>query len=597
MDTHRLKSGPQSRRILAAVSCGLVIAPWAARALAASEPLSIVPASSAAVLVFKNPDDMVAKTTALLGRLYPAYRSIPAETLAADFVDLEREFGLPPGTCDFSSQLVVLLPKPSLDASGLVLAFTPREPERFAKFAGRGSRWGRHIQHDGKSAYVTVRDGVGLVTKKRRAMQSVLAAPAEGFMPARLDARTRSMLQSDDAVLILPMEKWRPLARPYLRLLSTLFKVSVSSQQVAKADAEATRRMVDWFIVRAFRAMDQMEEMAIGLRLDESGVRLTHHHAFDPTQSVARYIQTVRRGSHARWAHLPDRPFVMAFAANWRSPEDGAAMADLLSHLFACEELSANVPAKVREDLVDCTRQFYNAMRGGNMMVAVPEQGAPPLEFIGTYVLEDAANGLALLRKIEQGSCHAAASFLPSGGYKTVTRTHRRGGLEYDEIRFDRKALDPRTLAVMSAMYGEDCLVRQAAVGDRVVYALGNQGVGDFVRLCRSAAPRMGLAQNASLRRLEGHLPREANMIMVLDLGRAFSLGSVFASITNADASPRIEFPVEGSKSGPFAGWAGVVRDNGFTGELWISADDLLRGVEIVKKLGAATASGKAPRD
>ena len=584
----RITAGPSraGRNIVAACLVGSLTG-----TILAANPISWVSPDAAGVLVARDLEKSVGRLTRFLARSNPEYGQITQADLAAEFVELERSIGMEPGTCDFSKPFCVILTRPRFDPASNVFCFTPR-PNAPIRAGLKGKPGTIHrIRSGGRRRYAIARDDFVFVSLRRRPIQTLGQVTPTRSLWARFDDRQKALYEDNDLTVHVSMDQWRDVIRPYRLLVAQVARLGMTSQSRTEFDAKATEALADWFVDGAGKIVDQMTDLTIAAAYDGDGFRLSHHHRFDPKGSVSGYLASVRRTNGPMLSGLPNRPFVMIFASNWRSPKDGSLMAEMARRVLGAGSPADRADAaKLREIIAD-SGKLYAQMRGMNMMLSTPGDAAQTVEIHGSYGFDDPAKGLELIGKLEAGSCDAMASFTPSGGYSCDIKRRRARGLEFDELTFDLESMDPLSRSMFEAMYGRTARVRQAVAGaNRVVYSMtcrGETAFCDWVKASSEATPG-GNSQVADMVR---SLPQDPHMLLVADLGRTIAFSHHMMSAGMAAEGRKVDFKRGGAKplTGSTVGWAASVTDTTFSGQARIATEDLTRALRY---LGFGAASG-----
>lgn len=553
--------------------------------LIAGDPLGSVSSGVAGVIVLRDLDSTVPRLTDFLKRVDPAYKEVDHGVLAAEFVDLERVIGVGPGTCDFSKPLCLVLTRPQFRWSSIVVGFTPKNARAFE--AGlTGERGGiQRLTTRGTRRYVVLRDGVAFVSIRKKAMRAVSAVTPGRSMASTLDARQKALHRESDVFVHLSIDRWRGVIGPYQRIASELAKIGMARQHGEHGDVQGAKAMANWLIDGANTVINQMEWLTLSFAFDGEGFRLSHHHTFKKNGSVARYFASVRSAGVPLLASLPDRPFVMVFGSNWHSPLDASLLMNMAEQALEASAAGKSLDPKKQRRLTDAMSAFYEKTRGMNVMFTTPADRPHPIELFGSYAFDDPVDGLKLIRRIEEGSCEAVASFTPSGGYAAEIKTRWRDGVEFDELRFDANAMDPMARSTMIAVYGKTVCVRQAVSGtDRVVYSMSCCAEKDFIELIKPGEDTATLQGNPLVRRLLRQMPAEPHVLLLADVGRAIAVGPTLMragmAAVNQPMPPVADVPMP--PQGPLVGWAGVVDGSSFTGRFYMRADGLAAAVRLV---------------
>ncbi|MCZ6683089.1 MAG: hypothetical protein O7B26_07885 [Planctomycetota bacterium] len=559
------------------------------QALRAGDALSHVPSDVAGVFIFNDLQTTLRNVTGFFARVDSDFDLTESE-LTADTVVLEEALGLKAGTCDFSKPFLVVLTRPGMHARSLVIGFTPKNREQFAgQLTGRSDSIQR-LSSGIKNRYVLFRDGMAFISERKKAIRTFIGGAGKQSLSASLDKRQKQLCFQNDIVFHLRVESWRAVyISPFMPILSQLARTGMTVQSMPKEKTEAVTEVVDWFLERIGSVVDQMEGVTLALSFDGKGFRFIHDHTFTPDGTVADYLSTAEQTDVDLWTCLPDRPFFMAGASDWVSAADRAVVADLAERVLSVPSVSEKISEDERRRLIEVTSAFYGQMRGFNMMLSTREGELQPLEMIGTYVFEDPARVAKQMRSILESSCQTLATFFPSSGYSIEPRACNTDGVSYDEYRFQLEIMDETTRCMVESVYGPNCCVRQAVVGkDRILYTLTAADADEFVKLVKSPVSSRNVGDNEHVRELVGHLATKPHFVMIFDIGQAMALGPrmMKAGMVAMNQSMPVFPELTVDTQGPLIGWSGTIRDRSVTGQAYISADGILRAVDLFKQFG-----------
>lgn len=558
-------------------------------ALRAGDALSHIPSDIAGVIIINDLNTTLRNLTGFLARFDPDFELSESE-LRADTVILEEAFGLKGGTCDFSEPFFVILTKPGMDARSLVIGFTPKNREEFAgQLTGRADSIQR-LARGMKEYYVLSRGGLAFVSERKKPIRTIIGGTAGQSLSTKLSDGQKQLCKQNDLVFHLRVDSWRAVyITPFMPLLSQLAQTGMTIHPMSQDKTDAIKETIDWFLETIGSVMNQMDGLTLAFSFDGEGFRFTHDHAFTPNRSVANYLGTARQSDVDLWACMPDQPFFMAVASDWVSPADRAEMADLAKRILDVPSVSGMISEAERQRLIDVTASFYGEMRGFNMMFTTQEGRHQPFELIGTYAFENPNQIAKQMRSIMDSSCQALATFMPSGGHCIESRTCNVEGVSFDEYRFLPGKMDETTRSMVESMYGENSCVRQAVAGrDRILYALTGADPDRFLKLVKRSTGHHNVGDNDQVCKLVSHLPSKPHLLMIFDIGQAMTLGPRMMRAGMAAMNQSLpEMPeMSVTSQGPLLGWTGVIGDRSFTGQAYISADGILRAVDLFKQFG-----------
>ena len=573
---------------------------WVFCVSAQAQLLETVPADVAAVTVIRSPREFLKKANTTLAKLSPGAKPI-------EWSDIEKRLGpAAAGFCDIDQPLVIVLTRAEGEGGGLVIGSAVKPPPRggpggviaapIGKDPGAGHR-DRYYASAGKLTYVC---------ERRRPLRGFMRLRPATSLAAVMDRPEREVARSSDVFVYIRMEAWQDRIRPYVSLVSTMAKFSVTAEPSENPTEQKMRSEVtNWFIDGGVSVLDQMSSVSLGLTLDGESIRLRHHHHFNAGGSVASYLGNVRASDEPAWACLPDRPFLAAFATNWWSPEQSSVVLAMTRKVFDAVGEAGTIPADTRKKVVDASGACYAGMRGMNMLMTMDGAEDPHLEFFGSYAFEDAETGLKQMRVIQANASEALAAITP-GGFVGCGKDLTRDGVHYNEVELNKAIGGAQFQEQMDQVYGPDAKVRQAQVGKKRVASCINQSADEFIKLVKAGEQDQPLLSNKRVKKLTDSMQPKAQAWLLLDLRRLTDLAAsvVATQAVEAAATPALGGEKKSHKapfghaktpdaknasreSGPLLGWSAQAGERFFSGEFLISVDDAASAVRLAEEMVA----------
>lgn len=573
----------------------------------ATDSLRFIPANSAGLVSFRNPERFDHELTAFIRKIQPDF-----EGLGLD--EFESFVGLKPGTIDASKRVQVILLRPEelnvlLNGPGIgegdepspVVLFTPKDRDAFMKkVGGRENRARRQTGPYGKY-YLLMRDGIAFVSDRRKPLRVLrFVKPADSFSVA-FDDELKAIYADSDVFVHLPLARWRERLSPYLMLGSNLLKLGITSQMNTQELAEI-QALVNWMFDGFLDAFEQMRTFTLALTYDAETFRLRHYHTFAKNQWMARYLGQVQRPDFDSFAALPDRPFLMVGAANWKSAPSASLTCRLYKQLLNNPAFAKKLPDQAAEKLLAAAEEAIGQTRGVNFMLASPPGRFIPMQVLGSYTVTDARAALRAYRFLQENMSDALGGFMPGGNaFCGKFSERRRDGVKFLEMSLNLEHLTPMARQQARAMYGDDAVVQETAVGEHhVVYAITrpSQGIFDLVNAARTG---QNVGRNEAVRRIRACLPRDSHCVLIVDLGRILRTAPFIMTFQKRLAGRSTEAEsasaeAQTEQTGPLLGWSCRLRAGAIDGSFAMAAEDVLAVTRLVDDPHARSGGARAEK-
>lgn len=566
-------------------------------AVAAQDPLTMIPADAAGVIVLRDLGGAAERLGKFLAQLDPNRRP-------PDVGLLEETLDCPRGTWDTRKPVAIVLTQPTTEfftnpefsETSALFAFTPRDPRAFAESLGLRGGAVHRVELLGRRYYAFMRNDVVFCGGKRRAVRLVRRVTPQASMAAALSADQKALYERSDLFLHLPMREWRDRVGVLALVATNMTKLGLANQKDPKL-MQAGMLTLDW-LNRGFQAVArQMQSLTVAGSFDGRQFELVHLHTFEPGGSIAEYLQAVKRSDGDDWASLPDQPFCVVGVFNWHCPPQYSISARLTCELLGADFLNNETPADVQAELLDTTNAWYGQTWGSCFMVTSRQDRSSALEVLGCYRMEDAEKGIEQAEVIQQAAGELTSQFL-GGAYGGKPVRRQKGGVTYYETRFDADSLPPMIRHQLLTLYGAGAGFQQAVAGREHLAYIVSARPDAIVELLnnRSTGPR--LADAPRVRRVLESLPKDANGVIVCDAARCFAqvprliqasagerpVRSLWAGKT-VTPRPQDVSTTEPSRPSMIA-WACVVRGDSLSGHLVVPAEDAAETVRQVGRLG-----------
>jgi len=571
-----------SALLMAAAVCLLAHFP---SPLAASDPLAIIPADMPAVLVFRD-----LQTCA--GKFETFARKIDEDFGGLDLDEIQRGFNLPDGVVDTSAPIFLILTRTKVDEGAFVLAFKPRDLASFSAEDAHQAYLIRDCTGPEGSYRLMVREEWVLVSQSRLALRALRHVPAERSLARVLDDRQKAIMAESNLFLYVPLSRWRERIQPFVFLGTHLIKLGALAESEPGAISDMTLAVLDWFADGARTIVGQMDSLSVGASFDGETFRLTHHHAFAPGQSVADYLKQVRRRGYDWPGGLPDRPFFVIGGFDWRCPPELSLSGKFNEYVFTKNPaIARKLSPETRQRLLDSSRICYGRMWGSFFMVTSPAGELRPMQVFGGYAVDDAADTIKHLVYLQEHAGEVMGVFTGEQVFGKFEARPERGRPFY-EMRFDLQNLSPDVRRQFAGFYGDEVRIQQTVLdADHIVYATAAPpaGVDELLTIGQSGD---NIGQNPDVRRILSRLPKDANGIVVVDMGRCLAAMPAWVNANRPRSAdgPSAEATISAAwlcpeTPGPMIGWACTVQQNWIAGCLAVDADDAVRLLKMARKM------------
>lgn len=548
-----------------------------------------IPADAKMVVIIRDPAGFAERVNRLVCRIKP-------DSPPRNVQSLFSSFRLPPNSIDDKEPVALAFLPGGIGNSLPVLIFRPRsevrwptpDPEQPVTVARLdGTCFGRD-------------DGWVFASESQRPVLRALRGKTRRSLSQVLGDREKSLLDECDTLVRVRMDAWQPEIGQALGMIRVFGNMGAMGSDDLQSRAQAAA--IGWFADGVGKVAGDMSVMDLGLKLDDEGARFIHYHAFKPDSGVANYLKSITRVGGDIWRGLERRPFLFAFAWDAKTKHDSGIMQDLVTRMMKVPgmECTTTQPAMVRL-LGDCEK-FYRRERASATLVDFTKQGH--LGILGVKDFDNAAEGVQLLRRISEDGSQVMDAFAPSWASGGEFRSVKRGGLDVLEMSFTSCKLDGKNRAMMEAIYGKDALYQIAPLGkDTLAYAIStdNSAIEKLASAACGKSPSVGkFPAVAAITRI---LPRDPCMVAFIDVKRAtrflpafskadetLEVGKKHITLRSAgpDSRPMLR-PREQNdlpdSAGPLIGWAMTSGPDWVRGEAYMSQDDIVKSVPLLKRM------------
>lgn len=563
----------------------IVIGAFAALMLASSsvwatDILESIPADVPGVIIFPN----FQKASE---HLVQFVKKVDASYDGSELDDLGVGLNLEPGTWVKTEPVVLILTRPEMDRTSLVVAYVPKDEAAIRKqLGGRVNVVRRCTDANGQHFFMMLKDGIVYAGDKRKPLWVVRGNLRCSSLAAALDEQEKKILASDDVVIRLSLDKWRNVIDPFLALTSKIVQGSVSAHQETKATGP-NPAVIQWFIQGLMTFIRQMDSVVLAVSVQPDALRLNHYHRFRADESVADYLGEVQRSDVNLLSSLPNRPFLLLALASWQSPPGKSISASLvrctLDNVEAVEaQLSAETKTKLIAELDAC----YGQMKGYSVMLTSPEGRLMPFQILGTYRLDDAAAGVKQVCFIQATAGDCLAGVMPGANFKGQFISNKCNGTSAFEMALNTAVMDPKIREEITKMYGKDVRYQNAQIGKHdVAYCLSEPPLS-ITELVSAKATGKNLESDEKVQQILKLLPERPHAAVVLDVGRALATVPTMAKAEGKHVpAGTLNVHYKGD-CGPYLGWACNVQKGSISGQVAIAPDDAITAIHMAKKMG-----------
>ncbi len=573
-----------------------------------------IPGDVAAVIGINNLEQMQKRLVDFGRRIDPGFDGI-------DLGEFERTLGFNPGTIDLSKPIYFIVPSPvtcdpvaqlkALGASralgdGLgefpIVSFEPKHPDTFRSSPRIGVRRERRQRGPFGTYFILVRGETIFIADSSAPLKHIRRMRSRESLASSLSPRMHKSMRECDVFVHIPFDSWRDRLSPWLTLAAGMVKIGMT------ADEDATRAgeikiIADWAVRGFQKLVDEAKGVNFCLAFDGNTFRIDHHVTFVPHGQVAGYLDSVQRRGFDSWAHLPDRPFYVAGAWDWRVPPDQAITLGVNQLCMSIDSVRQQYSEPTREKMAAYARDCAAATHGTQFMITSPPGQSGPMQFVGADIVDAPARILEKYRYLQENTCEMMSMFMYGGGaFGGKFSSRRRGSCDYLEMQFDNADMSRKARDELVAVYGEGVRFQETAVGDsHIAFTIAQPvyGVCDMVEAIRQGR---SLSGNRRVHRATSRLLKDSNITLLLDAGRILeAMPGVLAGreqqSADSDENARETLSATPMKStiGPLVGWSCRVRKNALECRLALDADDfeaLLSHVKLFMHRGTATDQG-----
>lgn len=572
----------------------------------AGDILPQIAADSPLVIVVRDPKRFTDRTNQLVCRIKPG---TPPKSIQS----LISSIRLPADSIDESAPMAIVYPPGGMTGNRPVLIFKPATIDRWAVAADPDQPV--TVAKLGATCFGR-RDEWVFACESQKPVLRALRASTRRSLASALDEQERSLLDQSDTLLRVRVDAWQAEIRQALTFMRFFGNAGTIGSDDMQSQAQAAA--IGWFVDGVAKICADMTVMDLGLKIDDEGVRFVHYHAFKPKSSVATYLNGIHRTGGDIWRGLDRRPFLAAFAWDAKAAQGCGIMQDLMGRMMKMPGMGGAATQPAMSQLLSDCESFYHREQAAATLIDFSPRGT--LGIFGAKRFEDPAEGVKLLQRISEQGSQVMDAFAPSWASGGEFKSVRRGDLDLMEMAFSSCKENNKSRAFIEAIYGKDAVYQIAAFGkDSLAFAISDDpsAIEQLVKSMSGEAPT--LSKLPAIVRISKRLPSHPCMVAFVDVERAtrflpavaqtdesIEVGNGRVSVHSAGghrrAIRRSEQPIELPKdSGPLIGWAMTTGPDWVRGEAYMSVDDVVNSVPLVKRMSqdfkaAEKTASPAPR-
>lgn len=564
--------------------------------LRADDVLRHVPHDAAGLVSCRNIRELDDQLSKLLKAVKPEFDGLP-------LADLETTLGFAPGTVDLERRITAIFLHADelsqfMTSEGMggsdepfpVIAFSPIRPDQFSIETGSTESSHRIHKRHGiwGNYYFFTHDKTVFVANRRKSLRLLSRLAESDALAGRLDVQAREVFAKSDVFSHFAMAAWRDRMNPYVSMIGNMVQLGIIAQQ-SPENIKETDAMLKWIIDGAKDAFNQMDSVMVAAQLEGPRIRLFHLHRFDRNRWLSGYLKSVTRSGDEPFQILPDRPFLALGFHDWVCPDDQSLSKIMNERLFSLPGMQKKISKARRDKLTEATRRCARDLHVADYLFCNPTGDLMPFEVFGSYTTRNPGEMLEILEMTHEDSSEAW-SILMSGSLGGNGKFSQKSneGFDYREMRFDQPGMPESLIREVKQAYGEKVCMQLASIGKRhVAYSIAQPPAG-VVTLLNATKEGRTIKTNPSIRSLCETMPKDANVMLIVNLGRLVQGAQSLRGWSNGDGSPSDQFPSRlatersdlgkgksESQVGPLLGWSCQAGDGSLNCQFVIDGPEL----------------------
>ncbi len=385
--------------------------------------------------------------------------------------------------------------------------------------------------------YAAVAGNVLILGYDEQAVQSAMGRTAG--VEEQWPARFREWLSADQAVVLVRVRSWAPLALPVLGAIEGSMQMGAA---LSGSGDEAALEIVRWLFAQVREVLGQTETGLLGVQVGRDGLRVRQALAFTAGSGVAEYLRMTKRTERDLLRGLPDDPGLLVMACEWEAPAGTQGLGGrVLEVMLRNGRVKERVGSAAFEEAYQAMMEMQKRMGGYNVLVGVasPEQ---VMVFDGVYFTDQPQALLDNMRRAYAIDPEFLGAF-GAGGMMTVNcRTDQVEGRTAQVFELSFEMADEQARQMIAALYGPKMTTYAVAREQDVVVASGSAEVARarLGRMLRGAG--RPLAENRRVVAARGVLSPDPQVLMLADVPKLFEFAVRMAQAIGGPM-PRMEMP------------------------------------------------------
>jgi hypothetical protein len=393
------------------------------------------------------------------------------------------------------------------------------------------------VELAGARAYAALAGKVLMLGHDEQAVES--AARRATGAGEQWPARFREWLSADQAVVLVRVRSWAPLALPVLGAVEASMQMGAA---VSGSGDEAALEMVRWCFAQAREVLGQAEMGMLGVRVGRDGLRVRKALTFTAGGTVAEYLRTITRTKRDSLRGLPDDPGLLVMAFEWEAPAGAKSLGSrMLDVLLRNERIKERVGSAAFEQAYQAIMQMQDGLSGYNVLVglAVPEQ---VMAVDCVYFTNQPQALLDNMRRAYATDPEFLGAFAAGGTMSVDCRTDEVEGRTAQVFELSFETADEQARRMIEALYGRKMTMYGVAREQDVVFASGPaaQARARLSRLLRGVGTP--LAENRRVGAARGAISPDPQVLLLVDVPKLFEFAVRMAQ-TIGGPMPRLEIP------------------------------------------------------
>jgi hypothetical protein len=332
------------------------------------------------------------------------------------------------------------------------------------------------------------------------------------------------------------------------------------------------------------KVIGEMTSLTLAASVDRERASVTHYHSFAREGEVSGYLSKCRRSNAEPFENLPDEPFIMMGHADWRCPVDDALSVRLNRHVLEQQDIDAALSADKARLIREAVEGWAGIVSSSSFMISSAAGTQLPLQIKGGYAVDDADEAMKQLKALQTRSSEVMSAFLPAGCFSNSRDKQSPSGIKYCEMKFELEHISKQAGFQAMKVYGDDCRWQSAKADQRhLVYTLAEPPAG-VVQLIESFKNSPLASDHAAVKSMLGQLPRNSNLIVVVDLRRLLAVVPQLASDT-LSPKPLDDSAFQASSPKALLGWGAAIGPSSISGTLAIDAQSVQQVIMLSRGL------------